>query len=234
MPKLVDELTSYLQGIDSFSLFLNPVTDDVAPGYSEVVKYPMDISAMRKKKGTYQTPQELCDDVELMLCNSLSYNHPGDPIYNATKDIQKQWLSKKPSVIDGSFTIKKAPGTSARSVSTKPKVQRQSSYMAAALHSTRLSEDSGLLAILREAWNYMRNIDEYQIFHEPFHMEGYHDKIKNPMDLQTMEQKLPYFNSVDDIDQDVKLMLNNCVVFNKGKWGETYANKMLKLWVATR
>ena len=50
------------------------------------------------------------------------------------------------------------------------------------------------------------------------------------MDLQTMERKLAYFTSVDDIDQDVRLMLNNCVVFNKGAWGETYANKMLRLW----
>merc|ERR1711871_622446 len=30
IPKLVDEVTSSLQGIDSFSLFLNPVTEDVA------------------------------------------------------------------------------------------------------------------------------------------------------------------------------------------------------------
>ena len=231
IPKLVDELTSYLQNIDSFSLFLNPVTDDFAPGYSDIVKHPMDISSMRKKKNMYQTSQEVSADVDLMLYNSLSYNHPGDPIYNATIDIQKQWTSKRQSVIDGSFTIKKAPSV-ARSVSntSKPKVQRQSSYMAAALNSSRLADDSGLLAVLREAWNYMRNIDEQKIFHEAFDVEGYRSIIKNPMDLQTMERKLAYFTSVDDIDQDVRLMLNNCVVFNKGAWGETYANKMLRLW----
>ena len=87
-----------------------------------------------------------------------------------------------------------------------------------------------MLTLLRDAWTYFRNIDEHEIFHVPFDPPGYREMIKQPIDLQTIEGKLAYYNSIDELDQDLRLMLKNCVDFNKGKWGEQYAGKISKTW----
>ncbi len=72
-------ITAGLQAMkecDPQSLFLNPVTDAIAPGYSKVIKKPMSISTMENKidSNAYSSIEEWNSDVKLMFKNCVDYN----------------------------------------------------------------------------------------------------------------------------------------------------------------
>ena len=61
---------------DPQNLFLNPVTDAIAPGYSKVIRQPMSIVEMGEKvrKSQYSTIGAWEADVKLMFKNCVDYN----------------------------------------------------------------------------------------------------------------------------------------------------------------
>ncbi|VVC98154.1 unnamed protein product, partial [Leptidea sinapis] len=71
------------------SLFLRPITDDEAPGYSAIVKRPMDLSTIRKNidAGNVRTTAEFQRDVLLMLSNALIYNNSTHSVYAMAKEM---------------------------------------------------------------------------------------------------------------------------------------------------
>jgi Bromodomain len=60
--------------------FASPVTDEVAPGYSDVVKKPMDLSKIlaQVRAGGYSNAASFAADVRLVFSNCLLYNPPGN------------------------------------------------------------------------------------------------------------------------------------------------------------
>lgn len=74
-----------LEKRDTNAFFAWPVTDSIAPGYSTIIKNPMDFYTIRKKIGqrTYETIAEMKADVKLMCDNAMTYNQP-DTIYYKT------------------------------------------------------------------------------------------------------------------------------------------------------
>eukprot|EP00537_Pseudo-nitzschia_pungens_P012247 CAMPEP_0172386622 /NCGR_PEP_ID=MMETSP1061-20121228/4099_1 /TAXON_ID=37318 /ORGANISM="Pseudo-nitzschia pungens, Strain cf. pungens" /LENGTH=1045 /DNA_ID=CAMNT_0013116025 /DNA_START=187 /DNA_END=3324 /DNA_ORIENTATION=+ len=61
---------------DPQTLFLNPVTDDIAPGYSDLIKKPMSIVTMENKieNNQYHDIKPWEEDVRLMFRNCVNYN----------------------------------------------------------------------------------------------------------------------------------------------------------------
>jgi hypothetical protein len=80
------------------AIFLTPV-DPVAlnvPMYFDVIKHPMDLSTIRRKLDTHQysAPEEFEADVRLMVQNCLTFNHPGDIVYNMGLEFERVFNAK--------------------------------------------------------------------------------------------------------------------------------------------
>lgn len=80
---------------DIHSIFLNPVTDTIAPGYSIIVKEPMSIRTIEEKavKMEYTSLCEFERDVRLMFDNCIKYNNSkeGKWFQNEAKKQKKAW-----------------------------------------------------------------------------------------------------------------------------------------------
>jgi Bromodomain len=71
---------------DRYNVFSEEVTDEEAPGYSDVVKYPMDFGKMRDKikKGEYGSgsaaAKAFYNDFKLVFDNCFLYNDEGNEV----------------------------------------------------------------------------------------------------------------------------------------------------------
>ena len=77
-----------------------------------------------------------------------------------------------------------------------------------------------LIYFLRKVMNLLKEIDQQQIFSDPVDLEevpDYLDHIRNPMDMKTMNEKLESFAylTLDDLEQDFNLMVDNCLSYNE-------------------
>ncbi|XP_059473647.1 ATPase family AAA domain-containing protein 2-like [Neocloeon triangulifer] len=60
----------------SFSIFMNPVDEEEAPDYYDIIKNPMDLSTIRENidKHLYNSAEDFLKDVDLISQNCLEYN----------------------------------------------------------------------------------------------------------------------------------------------------------------
>ncbi|XP_054625967.1 bromodomain-containing protein 7 isoform X5 [Dunckerocampus dactyliophorus] len=76
LQEALNQLIRQLQRKDPSAFFTFPVTDLIAPGYSSIIKYPMDFSTMKDKvkKDCYVSLDELKADFRAMCENAMTYN----------------------------------------------------------------------------------------------------------------------------------------------------------------
>ncbi|XP_045674330.1 bromodomain-containing protein 7 isoform X2 [Phyllostomus hastatus] len=89
LQEALNQLMRQLQRKDPSAFFSFPVTDFIAPGYSMIIKHPMDFSTMREKikNNDYQSIEELKDHFKLMCTNAMIYNKPETIYYKAAKKL---------------------------------------------------------------------------------------------------------------------------------------------------
>ncbi|KAL4646933.1 bromodomain-containing protein 9 [Arapaima gigas] len=87
--QLLEHFLRQLQRKDPHGFFALPVTDAIAPGYSMIIKHPMDFSTMKEKiaSNEYQTVTEFKADFKLMCDNAMIYNRPETVYYKAAKKL---------------------------------------------------------------------------------------------------------------------------------------------------
>ncbi|XP_026228875.1 bromodomain-containing protein 9 [Anabas testudineus] len=86
---LLEHFLRQLQRKDPHGFFAFPVTDAIAPGYSVIIKHPMDFSTMKDKirNNEYNTVTEFKADFKLMCDNAMVYNRPETVYYKAAKKL---------------------------------------------------------------------------------------------------------------------------------------------------
>uniref|UniRef100_A0A8D0BJL5 Bromodomain containing 7 n=1 Tax=Salvator merianae TaxID=96440 RepID=A0A8D0BJL5_SALMN len=89
LQEALNQLVRQLQRKDPNAFFSFPVTDFIAPGYSMIIKHPMDFSTMKEKikNNGYQSIEELKDNFKLMCTNAMVYNKPETIYYKAAKKL---------------------------------------------------------------------------------------------------------------------------------------------------
>ncbi|MEQ2233303.1 Bromodomain-containing protein 9 [Ilyodon furcidens] len=87
--QLLEHFLRQLQRKDPHGFFAFPVTDAIAPGYSSIIKHPMDFSTMKDKirSNEYNTVTEFKADFKLMCDNAMVYNRPETVYYKAAKKL---------------------------------------------------------------------------------------------------------------------------------------------------
>ncbi|CAF5011369.1 unnamed protein product, partial [Rotaria socialis] len=65
--------------------FRQPVTEAMAPGYFDIIKFPMDFSTILKKlnENQYSTPFQFCEDMWLVFNNAWLFNKKTHRVYKA-------------------------------------------------------------------------------------------------------------------------------------------------------
>ncbi|XP_014664625.1 PREDICTED: bromodomain-containing protein 7-like [Priapulus caudatus] len=86
---LLDTLWGTLERKDVNRFFAWPVTDVIAPGYSIIIRSPMDFRTMKKKieSGDYVSVAEFKTDFKLMCDNAMTYNNSETIYYKAAKTL---------------------------------------------------------------------------------------------------------------------------------------------------
>ncbi|XP_066569556.1 bromodomain-containing protein 7 isoform X1 [Amia ocellicauda] len=109
LQEALTQLIRQLQRKDPSAFFSFPVTDFIAPGYSLIIKRPMDFSTMKEKvkREEYQSLEELKADFKIMCENAMIYNKPETIYFKAAKKLlhsgmkilsQERLLSLKQSI----------------------------------------------------------------------------------------------------------------------------------------
>ncbi|XP_035538036.1 bromodomain-containing protein 7 isoform X2 [Morone saxatilis] len=89
LQEALNQLIRQLQRKDPSAFFSFPVTDLIAPGYSSIIKRPMDFSTIKNKvkKECYQTLDELKVDFRIMCENAMIYNKPETIYHKAARKL---------------------------------------------------------------------------------------------------------------------------------------------------
>ncbi|XP_032093238.1 bromodomain-containing protein 9 isoform X3 [Thamnophis elegans] len=87
--QLLEHFLRQLQRKDPHGFFAFPVTDAIAPGYSMIIKHPMDFATMKEKiaANEYKSVTEFKADFKLMCDNAMTYNRPDTVYYKLAKKI---------------------------------------------------------------------------------------------------------------------------------------------------
>ncbi len=81
---LLNWLSEQLNELDEFGTFELPVTEDIAPGYFDLIAQPMSYSEIDAniKAGVYSTFEAVVADYQLVYDNAMEYNPEGSDVHD--------------------------------------------------------------------------------------------------------------------------------------------------------
>eukprot|EP01080_Neovahlkampfia_damariscottae_P003461 gene3461-6110_t len=206
IPLIVDTL--YKE--DKTQIFYNPVTDDIVPGYSDVIKKPMDLSKIKSKK--YKKIENFFEDVELMLNNAMIFNESKSIFHLEAKRIFKLFQKIKKRIEQEN--IKKEINEMVNIVEKEEKKSKRTPK------KTKIEHDlSGIQIEFLKLIDKLITKDKSKIFHEPISNDfiEYHKMIKKPMDFSTLKQLIKDNNiqHLNEFEENLNLIWSNCFEFNE-------------------
>jgi histone acetyltransferase len=93
--KLLQILNALKADVKNSSIFLRPVTEDIAPNYFNKIESPMDLSSIENRlvlfDDYYKRPEIFAIDVTLMCDNAKCYNAPDTIFYRNAVDLLRKF-----------------------------------------------------------------------------------------------------------------------------------------------
>uniref|UniRef100_W5MTP9 Bromodomain containing 8a n=1 Tax=Lepisosteus oculatus TaxID=7918 RepID=W5MTP9_LEPOC len=112
------------------NVFLQPVTDDIAPGYHSIVHRPMDLSTIKKniENGLIRTTAEFQRDIMLMFQNAVMYNSSDHDVYHMALEMQRDVLEQIQQFLATQLIMQTSEsGISAKSLRGRDSTRKQDS-----------------------------------------------------------------------------------------------------------
>ena len=233
--KRLKDARPFLQPVD-------PVKLDI-PFYFNYIKRPMDLSTIERKLnvGAYEVPEQITEDFNLMVNNSIRFNGPNAGISQMARNIQASFekhmlnmpAKDAPPVItkgrrssaqeDAPIVIRRAQTHNGRPKRTihPPKSKDIYPYESKKPKSKRLQQAMKFCQGVLKELTAKKHASYNYPFLEPvdpvsMNLPTYFDYVKEPMDLGTIAKKLNdwEYQSMEDFERDVRLVFKNCYTFN--------------------
>ncbi|KAG0696484.1 hypothetical protein DFH29DRAFT_950735 [Suillus ampliporus] len=92
LKEVLMKLIGQLKKKDDYAFFISPVDPTRVPGYTDMIKHPMDLGTMSTKvaRGKYRSLEEFTTDFRLVVTNAKIFNPPGT-IYHTEADRLEVW-----------------------------------------------------------------------------------------------------------------------------------------------
>ncbi|KAF8129883.1 hypothetical protein EV363DRAFT_1584466 [Boletus edulis] len=92
LKEVLTKLITQIKKKDDYAFFIQPVDPVQVPGYTDMIKNPMDLGTMTVKvaKGKYRSLEEFTTDFRLVTTNTKTFNPPGS-IYYTEADRLETW-----------------------------------------------------------------------------------------------------------------------------------------------
>ena len=195
----MEEIIKQLQKLDKQKIFLNPVTEAIAPGYFQMIDRPMDISTIRanlKEKKYYTSWSMFEEDLRLMYTNCQDYNGPNSPYFEIAQQGLKEMRNLMHEKILESLTKKKGFTGTFQMSSMFPSLDdlggdssKQQSELASeggGDYSRDNSDDENDEKMKRETFQKKKNRDTFK----PYNVFG-----KSAIDREPFEKRCPTMQS---------------------------------------
>ncbi|XP_030009540.1 bromodomain-containing protein 8 isoform X2 [Sphaeramia orbicularis] len=112
------------------NVFLQPVTDEIAPGYHSIVHRPMDLATIKKniETGLIRTTAEFQRDIMLMFQNAVMYNSLDHDVYHMALEMQRDVLEQVQQFLATQLIMETSEsGISAKSLRGRENTRKQDS-----------------------------------------------------------------------------------------------------------
>ncbi|CAJ1064004.1 bromodomain-containing protein 8 isoform X1 [Xyrichtys novacula] len=112
------------------NVFLQPVTDEIAPGYHSIVHRPMDLATIKKniETGLIRTTAEFQRDIMLMFQNAVMYNSLDHDVYHMALEMQRDVLEQIQQFLATQLIMETSEaGISAKSLRGRENTRKQDS-----------------------------------------------------------------------------------------------------------
>uniref|UniRef100_A0A7E4ZZ93 Bromo domain-containing protein n=1 Tax=Panagrellus redivivus TaxID=6233 RepID=A0A7E4ZZ93_PANRE len=186
------------------------------PEYYDVVKQPIDFARInqRLRADEYNSFNDFCNDVELVISNAQLCYPPESPEYIAASELHKFYLDRKARLlqphgasVSGSMesTPSPTPSISGRALSSPLFPPDEAKFEAVLAALLKLTDKSGRLLA-----------PPFRVLSTPEELPQYYEVITNPMDLKTIVKKVREgdYNGWEDMDADIKVLVSNCKTYN--------------------
>ncbi|CAG8736597.1 13906_t:CDS:1, partial [Acaulospora morrowiae] len=212
------------------------------PDYYDIIKKPMDLSTVERKLSNleYSSVNDFANDVRLVFSNCILYNgvsHQYSVFAKELNNLFSQQLSKMPGVVEeqglkaessklASKTCK-TPTEQIFEATERPKrtIRPTSKELPDSTSIKRRKSKSNIeLNYCRETLRELRKKVHWPYaypFYEPVDPEklgipDYFKIISRPMDMSTINSKLEndQYSNADEFEADIRLMFQNCYVYN--------------------
>lgn len=201
---LHDYLLEYsVGGRQPMALFIEKPSKKLYPDYYQVIQHPIDMTTIESniKSDRYGTLDDVVGDYRLMFSNCRKYNEEGSQIYDDANILEKVLNEKLKefSHISKRLNTPKKPKTKGMSLEAKLK------HLYDTIREYREPKANRQLSFI---FMKLPSKNEYP---------DYYDIIKNPIDIDKIEQKLRKgsYDSVDELSADFMLMFENACKYNE-------------------
>ncbi|XP_069828950.1 bromodomain-containing protein 8 isoform X2 [Dendropsophus ebraccatus] len=185
------------------NVFLQPVTDDIAPGYHSIVQRPMDLSTIKKniETGLIRSTAEFQRDIMLMFQNAVMYNSSDHDVYHMAVEMQRDVLEQIQQFLATQLIMQTSEsGISAKSLRGRDSTRKQD---ASEKDSVPMGSPAFLLSLFKGS-HLQQNIQRDHLFcHDgicPSSCSRYHSDIEYVEKEQVIHEDKPYIeNQIDSL-----------------------------------